>query len=67
MKKSTFLDPENISLEHIEYLTSIQTLPISALEMVQVHQQFRIIAHHAKLVMEFELDEAIEPAPEFRP
>lgn len=67
MKKTCLLDPENISLDYIKHLASIQALPVSALDMTQVHQQFLIITQHAKLVMEFELDEMIEPAPEFRP
>lgn len=51
----------------MEGLAKLQSLSLSAEDLANTHQQFKLIASHANLVMAFALDEAIEPAPEFRP
>lgn len=59
--------PETLTLQHVERLAEAQSLDIDAGDLANVHRQLQLIASHASLVMEFDLDEEIEPAGEFRP
>lgn len=63
----SLVNSSDISLEQVEDLAKLQSLSLSTEDLANTHQQFKLIASHANLVMAFALDETIEPAPEFRP
>ncbi len=67
MSHSLFLDSSVISLPQVENAAHLLSLHLIKEDMINVHQQFKLIASHAELVMAFALDDAIEPAPEYRP
>ncbi|MDX1915293.1 MAG: DUF4089 domain-containing protein [Methylophilus sp.] len=67
MSYSLLLDYSDISLAQVENAAHLLSLHLTKEDMLNMHQQFKLIASHAELVMAFALDDAIEPAPEYRP
>lgn len=66
MEQLPFINPEDIQQSEILLMAKTLSLPISDSDLENVHHHFKLIASHANNFMTFTLDEAIEPAPEFR-
>ncbi|HEY0905834.1 MAG TPA: AtzG-like protein [Methylophilus sp.] len=66
MSTPPFTEPE-ITEALVANQLALQSIHLSATDLQQTTQHFKLIASHARLVMSLPIDEHIEPAPEFQP